>query len=142
MCRHDEKRLPCEVDSVRAGRRFVADTLTAWGLTDDDPARAILDDVVLAASELLANAARFCTTPIRLAVDVHRYSVELAVTDNHPDRAIAHSPDHEASSGRGLHIVARISEEWGQRILDSTTKEVWCRIAVPAGSALGHGCFQ
>ena len=140
MCHEVQRRLECDAASVRIGRHFVIATLERWGVTDDDVAYPVTDDLVLVASELLTNAIRVCAGPIALRMSAHRDHVELSVIDDStfevtPKQLTAFSP-----GGRGLGIVAEISEAWGQRTRDDGTKEVWCRLAVPPGSRIGDYC--
>lgn len=112
--------LAADVSSARAGRRFVADVLSDWNLSD------LTDDVQLCASELIANAVRHAGTSIvltvRLAGDL---LVEVADADPELRRPVPPAPaDLLATSGRGLQIVAAVSTDWGVRSVPGG-KVIW-----------------
>lgn len=143
VCHYAEAHLPCELGSVPVGRHFVSDALIHWGVGEGDPAYALSDAVVLASDELLANAARFCAGSVVVKLVGHAESICVSVSDDNPE-FIDLSPavvDLDAESGRGLLIVAALAERWGQHYAGSG-KEVWFRLSVPRGSALGDGCTE
>ncbi|HLH47202.1 MAG TPA: ATP-binding protein [Acidimicrobiales bacterium] len=140
MCRTAKWTLNCQPESVPEGRRRLRCTLESWGVAGTDAATAVLPDVLLAASELLANAERFCRRRLVLSVSAHRSRVELAVADDSPAWAVLRHPAPGAESGRGLEIVERLSTRWGQVEWDGDVKRVWWVIAVPDGSALAANC--
>lgn len=140
MCHRAEIRLDCRATSVREGRRFVADALDRWGVVTDDPAVSVRDDVLLAASELLGNAAKYCAHQVHVTVDGHRDRIEIVVSDDCPGPATRRPAGPDEIGGRGLNIVAAVSSAWGQREFDGTSKEVWCQVAIPEGSVLAVDC--
>ena len=102
--------------SIAPSRAFALRTMRRWGEAD----RA--DDVAAVVSELLANALRHALTravedaprwPIRLGL-LHAGSyVICAVADPGPGIPMLRQPDHLAESGRGLLVVASLSDQWG-----------------------------
>jgi anti-sigma regulatory factor (Ser/Thr protein kinase) len=139
MCFETTERLPCELTSVRAARSLVADSLHAWGTTTADVAYRRVADAVLVASELIANAVKFCMGEIELKVSAHRDRIEIDVTDDSRRSARRQDPHLLSSGGRGLIIVDAVAERWGQR-QHGDSKTVWAHIRIPPGSALAHGC--
>jgi len=101
-------RLAAEPAAVPAARRQVQAAIRAWAVPLD-PA-----DAALLTSELVTNAVRHAAGPTvtlvitcssgRVRVDVHDTSRSLPeVTDVPAD----------AETGRGLQLVATLSDEWG-----------------------------
>lgn len=140
MCRRVEERFPTRPESVPKARALVAAALARWGVVDADPARAALDDVLLVVTELIANAIKSSSSVVGLTLTAHRDHLEVAVTDSDPRPARFVRPTPDDIGGRGVAIVKALSFSWGQEPYDGRTKRVWSRVAVPAGSALGHGC--
>lgn len=126
-------------ESVRAGRRAVRDTLTAWGL---DPFAEVADQV---ADELLANAVRQAggTWPaeVLLRLTRSRCFVIIQVGDHSPDAPPRpQKVDGLAEHGRGLFIARMLSDQlaWYEQ---GGWKLVWAAIRIdklvrPAGR--GH----
>jgi anti-sigma regulatory factor (Ser/Thr protein kinase) len=119
--------LPPELASVRTGRIFARDTVLAWDLA------RLTDDIQLGVSELVTNAVRHAGTDIELTVRLGAgVTVEVRDSDpelQHPAPAAAANP--YAVSGRGLHIVAAISSDWGVRSRPEG-KTVWFALDLPA----------
>ena len=123
-----------------SGRQLVSDALDEWGVTDTDPGFARRGDVLLLATELLANAARASNDDIVLTIETHHDSICIAVTDDNPLPAMPRRTDDRSGSGRGLAIVEAVSDRWGQSEFDGSTKDVWGVVRIPTGSALATGC--
>ena len=110
-----------EASSAAAVRRFAADILTAWGH------RPIVDDACLVIDEVVTNAIQHTVGDIevelrltdRLQVAVHDGSDRLphqqAITD-------------DSLSGRGLHIVERLTDAWGVHPRPAGGKTVWLEL--------------
>lgn len=120
-----EIHLPCELASVTAGRHFVRDVLNAWHLP------RLVDDAQLATSELVANAVRHAGTDLRLSVSLDD-GVVIAIEDSRPEirHPVLANPGSMAESGRGLHIVAAVSSDWGIRATPNG-KAVWFALLLP-----------
>lgn len=102
-----ELTLPPDVVSVAAGRRLVREALRAWGLEN------LIDTAVLLTSEVVTNSVLHARTQI--VVSMHRtddHTVTIAVHDDSPHlpRTRRHSSD--ATTGRGLELLDRLSDEW------------------------------
>lgn len=133
------RALGLERVSVRRARDFTCATLRHWGLT------ALADDVVIAVSELMTNALRHTGQggggetatpigrwPIRLGLLCSRGCVLCAVADPSPQVPVIREPDYLAETGRGLHVVASLSDGWGWTVPSQDGKVVWARF-LPQG---------
>ena len=85
-----------------------------------------LDDILLAASELTANAVQHGGGAVRLTAARSGASLTIALTDRRADvLPVAQPLLASSSTGRGLAIVHTISDHWGvTRYHDR--KVVWC----------------
>jgi anti-sigma regulatory factor (Ser/Thr protein kinase) len=90
----------------------VRERLRALLSTTVDPAR--LDDLVLAASELVTNAVVHGEGPIAVSVWTGPGLVRVEVCDNGValPESVSHSW-HEGETGRGLLIVDVVASRWG-----------------------------
>jgi anti-sigma regulatory factor (Ser/Thr protein kinase) len=127
----EHRAMPPTLDSVRAGRRFLADVLTRWGLTDQ------LETATILTSEIVANAVVHAATPfvVDVSVNLDHGLLVVGVTD-FDDRPLLYpitalrldslldEPDLDAESGRGLMIVATLAEHWGVDYVPQG-KRVW-----------------
>lgn len=117
--------LPRAKESAQLARRLVKTLLSAWELP------SLVDDAALVLDELVANSAdhaRGASIQVTITRKDHAL-VRLAVVDNerkHP-RFVAVNPDDEG--GRGLCLVAGISQRWGVDTLHSG-KRVWADVTV------------
>jgi anti-sigma regulatory factor (Ser/Thr protein kinase) len=109
-----------EPPSSLAARRFLQDALDRWGV---DPG-----DVLLVASELVANAIIHARTVFSVAVDRTRTGVRVEVEDHDVHLPVRRERDVDAEFGRGLVIVDELSRAWGVDRL-SGGKRVWCELA-------------
>jgi hypothetical protein len=105
-----------EAASIAPSRAFALRTMHRWGEGD----RA--DDVAAVVSELLANALRHAlpqagadvaTWPIRLGLLHAGSHVVCAVADPGVGIPVLQEPDQFEESGRGLVVVASLSDQWG-----------------------------
>lgn len=115
-------RTEFEMRSARAGvvdaRDEVVSTVQSWGaLVDEDALR-------LSTSEMLTNALRHGTCPIRVAVDWRGRRLRVEVEDQHPVRPLRHEAEPLATGGRGLNLVSAMAERWGT-LVAGDTKRVW-----------------
>ncbi|WP_183061950.1 ATP-binding protein [Motilibacter peucedani] len=109
-------------DSGAVARRFLRAATCA-----DHPG-AMLDDAALLVSEVVANAVRHGAPPIVLSVEcLSARELEVAVRDGSPTDPLPRVASELDESGRGMALVAALSESWGTRH-DATGKQVWFRV--------------
>jgi hypothetical protein len=110
-------------ESARAVRRFLTETLVAWGAED------LIRDASLVGSELAGNAVRHAASPFRMTVRRSGGDLVIAVHD-----ASSSMPEElppaaiDAQSGRGVAIVAALSTHWGTDVL-ADGKVVWAALS-------------
>jgi anti-sigma regulatory factor (Ser/Thr protein kinase) len=116
-----------EFSSVRQARMLIRDPLKRWGLEDLLPTSELL------ISELVTNAIRYAkheNGEIKLRLILEPDTVFAEVHDPSPALPRVLQVDNDAENGRGLHVVAELSQRWGARRTHSG-KVVWCEQAVP-----------
>ncbi len=105
-------RIPLAQDrhAPAQARAAIRETLDRWRVG------ALIDAVVLAASELVTNALRYGRPPVELTLRRRERSVRLDVHDDEPVEPDLH-PDaragDDAESGRGIAIVQAVADDVG-----------------------------
>jgi histidine kinase-like protein len=121
--------------AVKAARDFAGATLRRWGMADLD------GDVGVVVSELLTNAFRHALPrpaacqrqpPIRLGLFHPGHGVLCAVADPSDQIPVVKQPDYFAETGRGLHVIASLSDRWGWTAPNQAGKVVWAMFSAPA----------
>ncbi|MER6526881.1 SpoIIE family protein phosphatase [Streptomyces sp. NPDC001508] len=114
--------LPARDDTAARTRVLASPLLRRWHTGEQ--AR---DNALLVISELVTNAVRFGTGPVtvRLVKAGSRLSCEVGDTGNGRPRLRRGEPLDD--SGRGLHVVHRLTTRWGVR-WTSTGKAVWAEL--------------
>jgi anti-sigma regulatory factor (Ser/Thr protein kinase) len=117
--------LPGTPRAAAQARRFVADTLIAWGFP------AAVEDARLIVSELATNVVVHTGSPrLRLSCAHLDTVVRIAVHDcsrELPVRVAAVSTDDER--GRGMRLVDELTrQKWGVHLETSGGKTVWADI--------------
>jgi anti-sigma regulatory factor (Ser/Thr protein kinase) len=121
--------------SAKVARDFAISVLRTWGLPE------LLPDVSLIVSELVTNAVRHglrgmaaeqvaspspdAAAPIRLAMLRQGCRLRCEVTDPSEVMPVPLEADEDAEIGRGLHLVAALSWDWGATLLAGGGKCVW-----------------
>jgi anti-sigma regulatory factor (Ser/Thr protein kinase) len=107
--------------AVAAARDFAAALVRQWGSRD------VAFDVQLLVSELVTNALRHGEAPIELRL--RRAADDLLIEVHDAGRALPRPRDAGPAedTGRGLRLVAAISDRWGTRP-DVDGKSVWCTV--------------
>ncbi|MFD0509002.1 ATP-binding protein [Streptomyces chiangmaiensis] len=110
--------LPSDPAVVHTARTLVTRQLATWGLARMAPSTELI------VSELLTNAVRHATGPIRLRLIQHQVlTCEVSdASDCLPHRRQTRDLDE---SGRGLSIVARLCRRQGCRSTTGGGKTVW-----------------
>jgi len=112
-------------DAASRARPRTAAVLRRWRVPD-----AVIDDAQLAVSELVSNAVVHGREPLRVRLTLTRASVHITVHDGDPRPPHVRNPSPgDASGGRGLRIVAAVSQQWGCA-LGRHGKNVWCSLAL------------
>lgn len=123
-------------EEVAILRREVRARLELWGL------QCLADEAQLCVSELVANVITHVGggTPTTLSLLMNGTFLRIEVRD--PDsRALPTlvAADVEAEGGRGMALVAAVTDRWGVSLLGDA-KVTWCEIAAPpVSSAQDHG---
>jgi len=136
-------RTPAPVTrSIATARAFTLRTLQKWGAPD----RA--DDAAAVVTELMTNALRHALPvppaddetpsgwPIRLGLADPGPCVICAVADPSPRAPAPRQPDWQDEAGRGLLVVASLSDQWGFCTAPGGRgKVVWAAFAAPPRSS-------
>ncbi|MFD8416608.1 MULTISPECIES: ATP-binding protein [unclassified Streptomyces] len=117
-------------DAVRPGLTFTRRALADWAPDADTTA---VDDVLLVAAELLANAVDHAGGPLALYLRLEPRSARLRIEVS--DRVSAEPRVRplllDEPRGRGVRIIDRIAADWGSRP-EETGKTVWAELHFPA----------
>ncbi|WP_333739332.1 ATP-binding protein [Streptomyces sp. IBSBF 2806] len=126
-CMVELQALPSRIGQVR---RIVSAQLRYWHM---DP---LIDRAALGVTELLTNVHlhaqpdKTCVVEMELLLD----RLTVSVRDRDPRLPVVGSVDHEAlaTCGRGLAMVAAVSESWGARPDGESGKVVWFTLPAPS----------
>jgi anti-sigma regulatory factor (Ser/Thr protein kinase) len=111
-------------DAPAVARRYVREALT--GLPLD-----VVDTVALMVSELATNCVRHAETDFSMTIEQTGRHVRVDIADGATGRVAARLPEPSESTGRGLCIVDRLSDEWGvTESLDREGKSVWFMVSL------------
>ena len=101
--------LPDDLTAAQVARRHVAAELERASVDDE-----IVEDTVLVASELAANAVRHGAPPVTLTLEQRGDRVRVSVRDrgSGTDPRVP-APSDTAGSGRGLAMIQQISVDHG-----------------------------
>jgi hypothetical protein len=108
--------------SPAAVRRFVGETLVAWGRSE------LIDDGALIATELATNAILHARSAFTVALSLGPDgTIRLGVRDASPVRPCPRQAAPLDGSGRGLALVKMLAAGWGTEFL-SDGKVVWAEL--------------
>jgi anti-sigma regulatory factor (Ser/Thr protein kinase) len=120
------------LDAVPCARGHARNVLHEWAIGGD-----AADAVELVVSELVTNAVQATQRlsaaiplPVRLRLTDQAACVLVEVADGSPGTPLAHQPDPEGDSGRGLMLIAAVSAGWGYYASDGIWKVVWATVAL------------
>ncbi|MEU8600601.1 ATP-binding protein [Streptomyces parvulus] len=108
--------------SVRKAREFATRALEGWGLTSRT------EDIRLCVSELATNAVLHGTARghgFLVRLDIDDNCVRLEVHDSRRRQPVVRELTATEISGRGLTLVAALSDEWGVKDRTPLGKFVW-----------------
>jgi anti-sigma regulatory factor (Ser/Thr protein kinase) len=114
------RRFEASEGSVGAARKFVT------AVVSDAPTE-VQDSVSVMVSELSTNALLHASGGFDVAVDRSELTVCVSVIDRGDGTPVVQSPKFSEPHGRGLRIVAALSDEWGVSAT-SDGKAVWFRV--------------
>ncbi|MGW7378959.1 SpoIIE family protein phosphatase [Streptomyces sp. NPDC054794] len=118
--------LPGDPAIVSRSRAAVVEQLVAWGLHEE----AFTTELV--ASELVTNAIRHATGPVRLRLLRDRALI-CEVFDGSNTSPRLRRARSEDEGGRGLFLVSQLTERWGTRYTPDG-KIIWAEQRLPAGA--------
>jgi anti-sigma regulatory factor (Ser/Thr protein kinase) len=115
--------LPRSPSSVAVARRFIMAWAADWSFAE--PAR---EQLVLIGSELVTNAVLHARTDLTLTLEPRGDRVRISVRDHSQAPAALRHYRADALTGRGLGVVAALSDNWG---ISAATdgKVVWAELA-------------
>lgn len=133
------RRLPFASASGAVGRSrtFLRTAMQAYGWLPaaDQAAELAADDILLVAVELVTNASLHGGGPVELRMIRTDDTVRIEVDDRSTQEPEPRSPfEGPRAGGHGLHIVRRLSRDWGVQVhggFRGRGKTVWAELAVP-----------
>ncbi|KAF4409474.1 ATP-binding protein, partial [Streptomyces lycii] len=114
-CTVELQALPSRIGQIR---RIVSAQLRYWRLD------ALIHPAALGVTELLSNVHRHAQPDKRCTVDILLTGERLTVSVGDSDPRLPRVGTAEAAGGRGLAVVASVSDSWGVREQDGGGKEV------------------
>ncbi|ABS01612.1 ATP-binding protein [Kineococcus radiotolerans] len=113
--------LPPDSGAPRRARRLVREVLEGAGREE------WVDAAELAVSELVTNAALHARTDVEVDVEVHPEHVRVEVRDSNPSLPSQRHYGEQATTGRGMALVASVSADCGVTALPDG-KVVWFEV--------------
>jgi anti-sigma regulatory factor (Ser/Thr protein kinase) len=115
--------------AIPCARLHAVHVLHEWGL------RALADDVALIVSELMTNAVDASAVlperpPVALRLLASEQSLLIEAWDQSPLDLEHSEVDADAERGRGLTVVAALSDRWGCDRTGHRRKVVWAKLAL------------
>nr|WP_307040524.1 ATP-binding protein [Streptomyces achromogenes] len=126
-CMVELQALPSRIGQVR---RIVSAQLRYWHM---DP---LIDRAALGVTELLTNVHlhaqpdKTCVVEMELLLD----RLTVSVRDHDPRLPVVKAAETLATCGRGLAMVAAVSESWGARPDGESGKVVWFTLPAPVAA--------
>jgi anti-sigma regulatory factor (Ser/Thr protein kinase) len=127
--------LESSFEMVSAARAFVHSRLSAWELHDH------IDDALLIASELVTNAILHARTPVQLRLHTDGPAVRVEVYDENSRMPAITGVGPDATSGRGLAVVACLARAWGME-QEGHGKVVWAELGSEARVESDDDCLD
>ncbi|MCU1432006.1 MAG: Sensor phosphatase [Actinotalea sp.] len=127
--------LPAEPASAGRARRLLRDVLTAADRLD------CLDAAELACTELVTNAVLHAHTPVELMIEVSD-EVRVQVRDFSQALPAERRYDMHATTGRGLALIAALSDQHGITDAGPAGKTVWFTVGGPGPRPAEEPCLS
>lgn len=113
--------------AIGCARLHAVAVLHEWGL------RGLAEDAALVVSEFMTNAAEAAMLlpdrpPITLRLLAGEKSLIIEAWDHSPRDLKPREPDPDAECGRGLTVVAALSDRWGWERTGHHRKVVWAEL--------------
>lgn len=105
-------------ESVSEARHFVGENLRS-------PPAEIIERVLLITSELATNCVVHARTPFEVRVTSAESEIRVEVRDSSDKLPVLRQPRTDEPTGRGLLIVAVLSDDWGVLPLGHRGTCVW-----------------
>jgi anti-sigma regulatory factor (Ser/Thr protein kinase) len=115
--------LPRSPASVGVARRFIQGRAEAWALPEP-----VAEQLVLIGSELVTNTVLHARTELTLTLELRDSRVRISVRDQSQAPATLRHYRTDALTGRGLGVVATLSDRWGVSAA-TDGKVVWAELA-------------
>ncbi|MEV3931227.1 SpoIIE family protein phosphatase [Streptomyces sp. NPDC049944] len=119
--------VPSDPSAVAEVRSQVSRKLAEWGLAEE----AFTTELIL--SELVTNAIRYATGPIRVRLLRDRTLI-CEVSDRSSTSPHLRQAASMDEGGRGLFLVAQLAERWGTRYTDGGGKVIWTEQVMQPGT--------
>lgn len=117
--------MACKPTAPGNAREWLRSVTTSTGLDDNE---GLSDDLELCLSELITNATQAGAEIVSITVACKSDVVELSVTDDGPGMPVLQTTKPTDEHGRGLQIIAGVSQDWGVRSF-GPGKTVWATLA-------------
>jgi histidine kinase-like protein len=115
--------LSCGEHSPRHVRRIIRAYLHLWDMPE------LTGAAELGATELLANVVRHVPDRwCRVTLLRQDTGIRLEVTDHHPALPVSRTPGPWEESGRGLSLVALLTDAWGVSPIPEGGKTIWLEL--------------
>jgi anti-sigma regulatory factor (Ser/Thr protein kinase) len=115
--------IPADPGEVARARSLSCERLAEWGVPDET---AFVVELVV--SELVTNAIRYGAFPVRLRL-IRKRGLIVEVSDGGHTSPHLRRAGAEDEGGRGLFLVAQLTERWGTRYTP-TGKTIWTEVPV------------
>jgi anti-sigma regulatory factor (Ser/Thr protein kinase) len=123
VCTEATTTVSCEPAAVAWARRWTRSELAIVYRRLGDAA----SDVETVVSELVTNALQADCSHLSLVLKAHHRYVRVAAGDDAPGEPVLQRPTPDETHGRGLLIVAALSNRWGVEHHDGR-KTVWAEV--------------
>lgn len=118
-------RFGADLGSVGEARRFVRRALIDMGAQD------LEFEACQVVSELATNSVIHAATAFEVGLEYAGDVLRVRVSDSSPKSPITKSHSVQATTGRGLRLVAKLADEWGTEVRPDG-KTVWCTLRAGA----------
>ena len=105
-----------------AARAFAREVLSGWEESD------AAETVLLLVSELVANAVLHAGTKVEVAMRRRGARLRVEVSDESPVLPATRDFDADATTGRGLGLIAALADDWGAEPRADHGKVVWFEV--------------